>query len=158
MAHSTGLPRRLAHRRHPSSSPFYGFFLIASAGIWKAEKTYLNLYLMTGAAAVGLLMNWLLVPEYGGIGAAIATVITYLLWVIASMIVSESLWRVAFSWVALGLQITTTALFVAWYLTDSSAYHLLISLGAALLVVCLQLLTAIERSQAQQLTRFFKPT
>lgn len=136
---------------------FYGFFLIASAGIWKAEKTYLNLYLMTGAALVGLLMNWLLVPEYSGIGAAIATVITYLLWVTASMIVSESLWRVAFSWVALGFQITTAALFVAWYLTDSSAYHLPIALGAAFLVVCLQLLTAVERSKAQRLTRLFKP-
>ena len=70
--------------------------MIASAGIWKAEKTYLNLYLMGGAAFVGLLLNWLLVPAYGGVGAAIATAITNFGWVVATMIISERLWLVSF--------------------------------------------------------------
>lgn len=135
---------------------FYGFFLIASAGIWKAEKTYLNLYLMTGATLVGLLLNWLLVPEYGGIGAALATAITYLLWATASMIVSESLWRVAFSWAPLGIQITAGIIFVTWYLADGFASHISIALGAGFLVICVQLFTAVELANMQRLTRLIK--
>ena len=49
---------------------FYGFFLIASAGIWKAEKTYLNFYLMGGAAILGIGINWILVPSYSGNGGS----------------------------------------------------------------------------------------
>lgn len=75
---------------------FYGFFLIASAGIWKAEKTYLNLYLMSGAAIFGLLLNWVLVPNYGGIGAALSTSLTYFLWTAASLYISERCWHVGF--------------------------------------------------------------
>lgn len=82
---------------------FYGFFLIASAGIWKAERTYLNLYLMGGAAIFGLLLNWLMVPSYGGIGAALSTSLTYFLWTVASLLVSERCWHVGFN---LGLHLS----------------------------------------------------
>jgi O-antigen/teichoic acid export membrane protein len=133
----------------------YGFFLISSGGIRKAEKTYLNLYLMTGAALIGLVLNWFLVPEYGSIGAAIATVITYLLWATASMIVSEFLWHVGFSWAALAFQLTTASIFVAWYLIDGTHYRPSISLGAGLFVVCLQLLTAVEVPITRRLIRSF---
>ena len=98
-------------------SLFYGFFLIASAGIWKNEKTFLNFYLMSGAALCGVLMNWLIVPKYGGFGAAIATVITYLVWTFASMIVSESLWKVNLPWKVLCLQLFAAGMFVAWYIS-----------------------------------------
>lgn len=74
---------------------FYGFFLIASAGIWKAEKTYLNLYLMIGAALLGLFLNWLLVPRYGGIGAAFSTSVTYFAWIVTTTITSQILWRIS---------------------------------------------------------------
>lgn len=135
---------------------FYGFFLIASAGIWKVEKTSLNLYLMVGAALFGLLMNGLLVPKYAEIGAAIATAITYLFWVIITMIVSESLWRVAFSWVGLGVQIATSTFFVAWYLTVGVTSKLPIVVTVSVLVVCIQLLTAFERSKVMMFIRSFK--
>ena len=92
-------------------SVFYGFFLIASAGIWRAEKTYLNFYLMSGAAAFGVLMNIMLVPSFAGIGAAVATSITYLLWVIATLLVSEKHWKVGFPFPLLGLQVLLGAVF-----------------------------------------------
>lgn len=136
---------------------FYGFFLIASGGIKKAEKTYLNLYLMTGAAVVGFLLNWLLVPRFAGSGAAVATSVTYLIWVIVSMIVSESLWRVSYSWVGLGCQIATGVLFAIWYLTIGANACLPIALSVGLLLVCIQIITAVPRSKAQRFTRFFKP-
>lgn len=95
---------------------FYGFFLIVSAGIWKAEKTYLNLYLMGGAAIFGLLLNWLLVPNYGGIGAALSTSLTYFLWTVASIVISERCWHVGFNLgihlSQIGLGISTAVLLI----------------------------------------------
>jgi O-antigen/teichoic acid export membrane protein len=113
---------------------FYGFFLIVSAGIWKAEKTYVNLYLMAGAAMIGLLLNWLLVPMLGGMGAALATVITYFGWVVASMVVSERLWRVTFPVKLFGIQILLSGGMVAWFvLTDLAvATYLKLAIGVAL--------------------------
>jgi O-antigen/teichoic acid export membrane protein len=137
-------------------SLFYGFFLIASAGIWKVEKTYINLYLMVGASLFGLLLNWILVPEYAGIGAAIATAITYLLWITASMIVSESLWRVSFSWPVMGFQIIIGGIFVIWYLSNGADYHLHIKIGVGLFFVFLLVLTAVERSTVMMFIRSFK--
>lgn len=75
-------------------SLFYGFYLIGSAGIWKAKKTYITAYLITGAALINLILNYLLVPKYGGIAAAISTVISYLVWIIVTVIISERLWKV----------------------------------------------------------------
>ena len=122
---------------------FYGFFLIASAGIWKAERTHLNLYLMGGAALFGIGMNWLLVPSFGGMGAAIATVVTYIAWVLISMVVSESLWRVAFSYRLLFVQITSSLAFVFWYLLISPNLEFLTILCVGVVVIIFQLGSAI---------------
>ena len=134
---------------------FYGFFLIASAGIWKAEKTYLNLYLMTAAALVGLLLNWLLVPNWGGVGAALATVVTYFLWCTASMIVGEALWRVGFPWIVLLLQMIVGIVFVSWSLTRELTISPAMGLITGFLVVCIQLLSAVEFSKLTRYTRLF---
>ncbi|WP_321529294.1 oligosaccharide flippase family protein [Sedimenticola selenatireducens] len=95
---------------------FYGFFLIASAGIWKVEKTYLNLPLMAGAAVLGLVLNWFLVPDYGGMGAALATALTYLVWVTAALIISERLWNVGFQFSVMSMQISSTIGFVIGFI------------------------------------------
>lgn len=121
-------------------SLFYGFFLIASVGIWKTEKTYLNLYLMGGAATLGLFLNWLLVPEWSAMGAAVATALTYFVWLIASMIVSERLWYLGFPWKVLALQICIGIGFTTWFVTqvgrsDSLFAFILLAVGVTLLTL-----------------------
>ena len=115
----------------------YGFFLIASAGIWKAEKTYLNLYLMGGAAVFGLLLNWLLVPDYGGLGAALSTSLTYFLWTVASILISERCWHVGYKLVLhlsqIGIAISISVLLIV----DVLNYWLSLSLVAMALLVLL---------------------
>lgn len=101
---------------------FYGFFLIASAGIWKAEKTYLNSYVMCGSAIVGLLLNWLLVPAYGGVGAAIATSITFFIAALMLILVSIRLWKVRFPLLLFLFEIVLASSLVTWILmTDYSS-------------------------------------
>ena len=124
---------------------FYGFFMIASAGIWKTEKTYLNLPLMGGAAVLGLALNWLLVPSYGGVGAAVATAITYFVWVLASLIVSERLWKVKFRLEIMGLQILLAVCFGA-YFTFVSRGVSLENVAVAALLCIVMLLLAVSRN------------
>lgn len=76
----------------------YGFFMICSAGIWKSEKTYLNLYISLFVMIIGTLINWLLVPGYGAIGASFATVLTFFIWILLTIIVSNKLWSIKFNY------------------------------------------------------------
>ena len=62
---------------------FHGLFLVVSIGIWKSEKTGITLLLMSGAAILNLILNYVLVPAFGGLGAALATTIAYGAWVSA---------------------------------------------------------------------------
>ena len=73
---------------------FYGFFLISYAGIWKKEKTYLNIYLTLIATFFALILNWMLVPPFGMVGASLGTSITYLIWVLSSTLISQKYWKI----------------------------------------------------------------
>ena len=95
-------------------SLLYGFYLIASAGIWKVEKTSYSMYLMAAAATLNLALNWLLTPSYGGMGAALATVTSYLVWIAATLVLSEKLWPVGFPIFLLTAQVALGAVCVAW--------------------------------------------
>jgi O-antigen/teichoic acid export membrane protein len=77
----------------------YGYFMICSAGIWKAEKTYLNLHISIITLAVGLTLNYLVVPKYGIVGASITTVFTFLILIIITSIVSNFLWKIKFNYI-----------------------------------------------------------
>lgn len=84
-------------------SLFYGFFLVGSAGIWKAEKTYITAILMGMTGVINILLNFWWVPEYGGMGAALATAVSYFFWNITSLVISERYWRVHFPiWLLMG--------------------------------------------------------
>ncbi len=75
-------------------SLFYGFYMIGSAGIWKAEKTYLTSILMGITGVLNVILNFLWVPKYGGMGAAFANSVSYFVWIMVSLIISEKYWRI----------------------------------------------------------------
>lgn len=86
-------------------SVFYGFYLICAGGIWKAEKTAWNPFLMGTAALLNIGLDVLLVPQYGGIGAALATSVSFMIWIIFTIVVSERLWPVRYAYGVFGLEI-----------------------------------------------------
>lgn len=94
-------------------SLFYGFYLIASAGLWKAEKTQVSMLLMLAAALLNALLNWWWVPTLGGMGAALATSVSYLVWIVASLQASERLWPVGFELGRMAAQVLVGAAAVA---------------------------------------------
>lgn len=119
-------------------SIFYGVYLIATAGIWKAEKTYLSLPIMGTSAIAGLILNWLLVPPYGGMGAAVATAIVYLIWIIISVLISERLWPIGIVGIPVVFQLVVGILVVVALNVLLSFNHFIIAamltLGAAMVL------------------------
>lgn len=124
-------------------SLFYGFYMVASPGIWKAEKTHYSMKLMIGAAIVNLALNAWLVPQYGSMGAGIATGLAYFLLIVSSVIVSESLWRVEFPFVLLLLQMAVGVLTVIWLInTDMSMLVKVIVVHAVVLLLAVSSLSS----------------
>lgn len=87
------------------SAIFYGLYMIVVAGIWKAEKTIWVTICMSVAAGLNIALNFLLVPKYGGLGAAIGTGISFFVWISLVIIVSEKLWYVGYHVRLFALQI-----------------------------------------------------
>jgi len=125
-------------------SLFYGVFLVVSAGIWKTEKTYLNMYLMIMAGVVNVILNAFLVPKYGGMGAAIATALTFFIWIVVSAIVSERLWQVRFPFTIMAIQIGIGVLTVFWLTTQHEDINILIQLSVITAVIILLLFSSFD--------------
>ena len=66
---------------------FIGYELIAYIGIWRSKKTQIFLYISIISFIVGLIFNYLLVPNYSIIGASIATSLTFLFWIILTLFI-----------------------------------------------------------------------
>ena len=85
---------------------FIGYELVAFIGIWKSKKTYLFLYISIFSSIIGLIFNYLLVPNYSFVGASIATSLTYLFWIIITLVISEKIWSIGLLNINLVLQIS----------------------------------------------------
>jgi O-antigen/teichoic acid export membrane protein len=62
-------------------------------GINFVKRTSIHLYIAILVAATNLAGNYLLVPEYGAMGACIATAVSYLLFFWARTLASMLVWR-----------------------------------------------------------------
>ncbi len=88
----------------------FGTTWVMSAGLLIIKKPYwitIGLYLGAGA---NLLLNWLLVPRWGMMGAAWATAASYGLAAIWSFAFSQRLWPVRHRWLGWGLVAAWTGL------------------------------------------------
>jgi O-antigen/teichoic acid export membrane protein len=108
---------------------------------------------MTVAAIAGIVLNWLLVPVFGGMGAAIATVITYLVWIILSMIVSESLWRVGFPLLVLSSQVGVGMVFVAWFTVVGHDMDIILTLIGSSLIASILLVSSFNLSTTKKIIK-----
>ncbi|KAF0247926.1 MAG: Membrane protein [bacterium] len=69
-----------------------------SVGISLKRKTYFNPIILTTAALVNLGLNFLLIPDFGMLGAAIATLISYIVMGVIKYKVSNYLFPVNYEW------------------------------------------------------------
>jgi O-antigen/teichoic acid export membrane protein len=79
-------------------SLFYGFYLISLMGIFKSKKTYLNIYIHGGGAVLNIILNFVLIPVMGIIGAAISTSISVMVNNVVGMIISNKYYKIDWNW------------------------------------------------------------
>lgn len=71
---------------------------IFAPGIAIRKKTHWQLWVAILAAGVSMLGNWLLVPRWGSAGAAVATLLSALVFFAAWVGVSQRLYRIPYAW------------------------------------------------------------
>ncbi len=102
---------------------FYGCLYVLAVGYSLAKKTkYAPLIIGTGATA-NLGLNYLLIPDYGMVGAAVATVISYLLLPIGAFLVSRRYYPIKYEWSRVGKIFIAAALVYigSLFITNDSA-------------------------------------
>jgi O-antigen/teichoic acid export membrane protein len=95
-------------------------FNVMSIGIGRAKKTQFNWVVTGTAAAVNIGLNFLLIPPYGMMGAAVSTLVAYLVMFFGMTIRAQQVFPVPYQWrrialaagVAVGLTVLGKSLHV----------------------------------------------
>ena len=75
-----------------------GNMYIFAPGIGIARKTYFIIWINVGGAVVNLGLNYLLIPQWGIVGAGVATLLGYLAVFMAYMVLSQKFYPVPHQW------------------------------------------------------------
>jgi len=76
------------------SMAIYGMYILLTLGISLKRKTWLASILTLGAATSNLILNLLLIPKLGAIGAAISTLLAYLVLAATAYFVNQHLYPI----------------------------------------------------------------
>ncbi|EJT6501162.1 lipopolysaccharide biosynthesis protein [Clostridium perfringens] len=126
-------------------APFLLFFPImytmsetTTLGIPFSKKTYYNTVISTIALIINLILNILLIPKYGAIGAAIATALSYIVFFWTRTLISRKLW---YNFKLTKFYIYTILLFLVSLLNIiiRSKYILVVNISAIILVIFINL-------------------
>ncbi|MFH0931505.1 MAG: polysaccharide biosynthesis C-terminal domain-containing protein, partial [Candidatus Zixiibacteriota bacterium] len=88
----------------------YGLFSQLNIGIFIQRKTRYNPLIIGIAALFNLLLNYLLIPPYGMLGAAYATFFSYLLMDLLAYIINVRVYPVPYEWIRILKIISVTIL------------------------------------------------
>jgi len=101
----------------------YGCYFILAAGFNLTKKTKYVPAIVGVGATMNLGLNFLLIPSYGMMGAAVATLISYLMLPIGSYFVSRRFYPIRYEWGRISKIFLTAVLIyaVSLYITNDSA-------------------------------------
>lgn len=77
---------------------FFGNMYIFSPGIGIAKKTYLIVWINVGGGLLNVLLNWLLIPELGMVGASVATMLSSILVWISYTVIGQRFYPIPHNW------------------------------------------------------------
>jgi O-antigen/teichoic acid export membrane protein len=76
----------------------FGGYIVVAIGVGRSRRTQFN-WVVTGlAAVVSVVLNLVLIPRYGMMGAAAATVVAYITMFVAMSWWAQSIYRVPYQW------------------------------------------------------------
>lgn len=76
------------------SNVFYGLYYFNSMGLLFKNKTKIITYIISISAFLNIMMNFLLIPKFGMLGAAIATMLSYICLYILTLIISQKYYEI----------------------------------------------------------------
>ena len=132
----------------------YGCYFALNLGIYVGGKTKYLAVFVGASAVLNLGLNLLLVPRYGMMGAAVATLTCYLMLPIASYFISKRYYAVNYEWGRIvKIALAASLVYAASFLVGQS-YALVHS---HLIVGVFKLLTLLAYPILLYMLRFFKP-
>ncbi len=124
---------------------FYGIYTIFTVGTGVQRKTWYVALIMTLAALVNVVANFVLIPLYGSMGAALATLIAYIFLTLIMYIINQRIYPLPFEIdifvvaLLIGIAVYVGGSFLAQHQTIYGAWAIYV--GAAVLYgACLVLL------------------
>lgn len=131
----------------------YGVYFYTSAGLNIKRKTQYQAYAAVSAAGLNLLLNWLLIPRSGMIGAATATLFSFAVMTVFTAASSQKFYHITYSIRNIVIIILTT-IFILVAGMFLSSHSLAVLIGAKLLLilafpVSLYFLGCLDRTQIQ---------
>jgi O-antigen/teichoic acid export membrane protein len=98
----------LGHGRFAAAGPMVPVLLLAvacnglqycvSAGIHLTRRLVPEMGIMLGAAALNLVLNVVLIPPLGGMGAAIATLAAYAAYLVGTFVLAQRVYPISYPW------------------------------------------------------------
>jgi O-antigen/teichoic acid export membrane protein len=80
------------------STVAFGAYIVVAIGVGRAKRTQFNWVVTGAAAAVNIALNLLLIPSYGMMGAALATVAAYSTMFVGMVWWSQKIYPVPYQW------------------------------------------------------------
>lgn len=102
----------------------YGVRFMTNTGMEKHNKTRYGVPIMLAAAGLNVLLNYLLIPDHGMIGAAVATVVSYSVLLLLHIPVNLQFWYVPYEYKRLGKvgAVTAAIFFSSLYVAFGSLW------------------------------------
>ena len=118
-----------------AASILFSKMYVFAPGISLSKKNHLILLINIAGASLNILLNWVLIPQYGLMGAASATLIGSAFVFLAYMFVGQRLYFIPHRWIILGLAILGSILTVLAGANIHSGFLLTIFIKSLLLVL-----------------------
>lgn len=132
----------------------FGLYALTSVGVNLKKRTHYQAICVAVGAGANLVLNWLLIPVFGVVGAAAATLVSYGILALLSTGVSLSLYFIKYEYVRLAKIVVAGAIVTAVpFLVGVSATHYSIGLkvlSLALFPLVLYVLGFFERAELEK--------
>jgi O-antigen/teichoic acid export membrane protein len=142
---------------------FYGAHFVVSTGIHLAKKTKLYPWLVVIPALLNVVLNYFLIKPFGMMGAAYATLASFVVMFACAYVVSNYFYPVAYEWKRIGLLValTTAALSAGQFvpvgnLAISIVLKCIIIVAVAVILVLFGFFDAKEIAMARSLIGTFR--
>ena len=135
------------------STVAYAAYIVVAIGVGRARRTQFNWVVTAAAALVNVALNLALIPPYGMMGAAVATVAAYATMAVGMAWWSQRIYPVPYQWRRVGIAaLGAVVLVVAGKLLDAGlAAAVALTLAYPLALLVLGFTTQAERSRVRGL-------